>query len=110
MPRPSSEDLYPLTLPPMPLIRMYPRTLTKPQENALVDEIVKSIDEHPERWSMTTYHLTDGNIKIWLPNERYADMNIEAPYKVNIGFWNARRLRAAKRRFILREWSRNAPG
>lgn len=45
-------------------------------ENELVNTIIKSMREEPEKWHIDEYNARFGVLKIWITNSPYADMTL----------------------------------
>lgn len=51
-------------------------TKQKQAENELVDTIIKSMMEEPEKWQISEYSANLWWLSIWIANSPYADMTI----------------------------------
>lgn len=79
----------------MPLIRLYPPDLPRRAETALVSKLIADM-QTAQCWQQDEYFFHIGETAIWTANARYADMKIgRLGQQINIGYWNARRLRKA---------------
>lgn len=46
------------------------------QEDELVDTIIKSMKEEPEKWEIDQYQASFGGLTLWISNSPYADMTL----------------------------------
>ena len=46
------------------------------EENEIVDSIIKSWKENPNEWSVDDYYVRRGEVRIWIANAKYGDMQM----------------------------------
>lgn len=78
----------------MGLLRNNRATLRHRDEVSLVDNIVRDLQSPDGKWKCDGYCLVNTKWEIWITNRPYDDMCVYSPFKVTLGFWQARRLRA----------------
>lgn len=79
------------------------------KEKKLPEEIIYSLNNHPEEWTCDTYHLSHkSGIRIWIANMgwSYILIGMREPYieavegRLEFGFWDTVKLHYACKRII----------
>lgn len=64
------------------------------KQKQLVDNIIKSINDHPEKWKSEGFYFKNGdinNIEIWIANGR-SGLKIKLPTYIQLNWSNRRKL------------------